>query len=61
MNNLAILLIALLVIGLLIVGPWFSIMAVNYLFGTSIQLTFWTWLAAFWLHLVVAGSNSSRN
>jgi hypothetical protein len=61
MNNLAILLLVLLIIGLFIVGPWLSILAVNQLFGTAIQLTFWNWLAAFWIHLVVAGSSSSKN
>lgn len=40
--------------ALIFVGPWLSIIAVNQLFGTTIQLTFWNWLAAFWLHFVVA-------
>jgi len=61
MNNLVILLLVLFVIGLFIVGPWLSILAVNQLFGTSIQLTFWNWLAAFWIHLVVAGSRTSKD
>jgi hypothetical protein len=42
-----------LILGLIILGPILSILAVNYLFGTSIAFTFWNWLAAFWLHMVV--------
>jgi hypothetical protein len=61
MNNLAILLVVVLIIALFIVGPWLSILAVNQLFGTSIQLTFWNWLATFWIHLVVAGSRTSKD
>ena len=61
MDKLIILLVVLLVIGLFVVGPWLSILAVNHLFGTTIQLTFWNWLAAFWLHLVAAASTSSKN
>jgi hypothetical protein len=61
MDKLAILLVVLIVIGLFIVGPWLSILAVNQLFGTAIQLTFWNWLAAFWIHLVVAGSSRSKD
>jgi hypothetical protein len=51
--------VILLVIGFFILGPWLSIMAVNTLFGTSIQLTFWNWLSVGWLHIVVASSYSS--
>lgn len=61
MDKLAILLVVVLVIALFIVGPWLSILAVNQLFGTSIQLTFWNWLATFWIHLVVAGSRTSKD
>jgi hypothetical protein len=51
--------VILLVVGLFILGPCLSIIAVNQLFGTSIQLTFWNWLSAFWLHVVVASTTSS--
>lgn len=60
MSNLAILLVAVFLIGLFIVGPWLSILAVNQLFGTAIQLTFWNWLATFWLHIVVASATSKN-
>lgn len=59
MDKLAVLLVVVIIIGLFIVGPWLSILAVNQLFGTSIQLTFWNWLAAFWIHLVVAGNSKN--
>ena len=48
--------LALFIIGLFVVGPWLSILAINQLFGTTIQLTFWNWLAVFWLHIVVAST-----
>jgi hypothetical protein len=50
--------LVLFIIGLFIVGPWLSILAVNQLFGTTIQLTFWNWLSVFWLHIVVASTTS---
>jgi hypothetical protein len=40
------------ILGLVILSPILSILAVNHLFGTSIAFTFWNWLAAFWLHMV---------
>jgi hypothetical protein len=52
--------VVLVVIGLFVVGPWLSILAINQLFGTAIQLTFWNWLSVFWLHIVVA-STTSKN
>jgi len=51
--------IVLFVMGLFVVGPWLSILAINQLFGTTIQLTFWNWLATFWLHIVVASTIKS--
>jgi len=50
--------VVLVVIGLFVVGPWLSILAINQLFGTAIQLTFWNWLSVFWLHIVVASTTS---
>lgn len=51
--------VLLFVVGILVLGPWLSILAVNQLFGASIQLTFWNWLAVLWLHMVVASTTSS--
>jgi hypothetical protein len=51
----------LLIVAILALGPFLSILAVNHLFGTAIGFTFWNWLAAFWLHLVVASTMSSKS
>jgi hypothetical protein len=40
---------------LVIIGPIFSIMALNTLFSVGIDLSFGTWFAMAWLHFV-AGS-----
>jgi hypothetical protein len=50
--------VILLIVGAFVLGPWLSILAVNQLFGTTIQLTFWNWLSAFWLHIIVASTTS---
>lgn len=49
------------VAALFIVGPVLSILAVNHLFGTTISLTFWNWVAAAWLHIVVASTTSKTS
>lgn len=51
--------VILLVIGLFILGPWLTILAINQLFGTAIQLTFWNWLSVAWLHIVAASTSKS--
>lgn len=50
--------VILLVVGLFVLLPWLSILAVNQVFGTAIQLTFWNWLSVVWLHIVVASTRS---
>lgn len=45
------------IVILLFVGPWFSILALNALFGLGIELTFGTWLAMFWVHLIITGTS----
>lgn len=47
-----------LIVGLFIVGPILSILAVNHLFGTAIAINFWNWVSVAWLHIVVASSAS---
>lgn len=37
---------------ILIVSPIFTIMSLNALFGTNIDLTVWTWLSVAWLTAV---------
>ena len=41
------------------VGPYFSILALNTLFGLGIEVTLGTWFAMFWLHVVLAAKASS--
>lgn len=50
--------VILLLVGLFVVGPWLTILAINQLFGTTIQLTFWNWLSVVWLQIVVASTSS---
>jgi 5-bromo-4-chloroindolyl phosphate hydrolysis protein len=56
--------VLLLVVVLIVVGPIFTIMALNHLFGLSIPLDFWSWLAIFWLMACLSvrasGNNSSK-
>jgi len=39
---------------LYVIGPYFTILALNTLFGLGIEVTFSTWFAMFWIHLVLA-------
>lgn len=47
------------VIGLFIISPILTIIAVNHLFGTAIAINFWNWVATAWLHLLVASKTST--
>lgn len=49
----------LIVVGLFVIGPWFTILAINQLFGTAIEFTFWNWLSVAWLHIVAASTSKS--
>lgn len=42
------------------IGPYFSIIALNTLFGLGIELTVGTWVAMLWLHIVLAAKSSSK-
>ena len=37
-------------------GPYFSILALNTLFGLGIELTVGTWFAALWIMIVIAAA-----
>ncbi len=50
--------VILLILPLFVVGPWLSILAINQLFGTAIQLTFWNWLSMTWFLLLIAKGTS---
>ena len=45
-------------LGMLIIGPFLSIAAVNTLFGLNIAYTFGTWLSVFWLNFTTFGGLS---
>jgi hypothetical protein len=49
--------VLLVILSLFVIGPWLSILAINQLFSISIKLTFWNWLSAVWLHIIVANSS----
>lgn len=50
----------LLLCGLIvIVGPIFTIWALNYLFHTDIPVNFYSWLSVMWLLVVLKANNSS--
>lgn len=44
---------------LVIFGPWVTMVAINYLFGTAIVWSFKTWCAIIWLAAVFGGVNYS--
>lgn len=52
-----ILVIALIAVFIFI-GPYFSIIALNTLFGLGIEVTLGTWFAMFWIHVVLASKVS---
>lgn len=53
-------LIGLLIVALIVVGPIFTILALNTLFPVlAIPFTFQTWLAAVWIGLLVGTKSSS--
>ena len=35
--------------GIVVLGPIFTLLALNTVFNLSIPITFWTWLSTFWL------------
>ena len=49
-----------LIVLFIFIGPYFTIMALNTLFGLGIEVTLGTWFAMFWLHLAFAAKFSSR-
>lgn len=50
------LLVAVVVLVIVIAGPFWTIWALNLLFGLSIPITFKTWLAVTWLEIVLTAS-----
>ena len=51
--------IALLVFVLLVfIGPWFTILALNTLFGLGLEVTMGTWFATLWLMILLGAGRS---
>lgn len=52
--------VILLYIGLIVIAPFITITALNYLFGLSIKYTFLNWLCVAWFHILVSKGVSSN-
>lgn len=61
MKSAGIVTLILVIVGLILIGPFFSILALNHLFGTGIEITFTSWLAMAWVHMIIAGAKSSSS
>lgn len=51
----------LILLCVILISPWFTILALNTLFGLSIPVTIWTWLSAFWLSALIGTSAINSN
>ena len=49
----ALIILAIIIIG---IGPVLTIISLNAVFGLTIGITIWNWLAVLWLSMLVAGS-----
>lgn len=56
LTPLAVILLITVFLTLFIIGPVFTIWALNLLFATNIPVTFWTWLSVLWLQAILIGS-----
>ena len=56
---LTVLFLFVLLVVLVVVGPFFTAWSVNYLFGTKIVMDFKTWCAMIWLMTILRGINIS--
>lgn len=56
MKTFGIIAIILLAIFLIGIGPVLTIISLNAVFGLTIGITIWNWLAVLWLSMLVAGS-----
>lgn len=57
----AIFAVVLLVVFLLVIGPWVTFLALATIFGLTTQYTFWTWLSIVWLFGAFGGVKFSRS
>ena len=56
MKTFGIIALIILVISLIGIGPVLTIISLNAVFGLTIGVTIWNWLAVLWLSMLVAGS-----
>ena len=56
MKTFGIIALIILVIILIGIGPVLTIISLNAVFGLTIGVTIWNWLAVLWLSMLVAGS-----
>ena len=56
MKTFGIIALIILVIILIGIGPVLTIISLNAVFGLTIGVTIWNWLAILWLSMLVAGS-----
>jgi hypothetical protein len=45
---------------MIFIGPVFTIMALNKVFGMTLVLDFYTWLSVFWLQALLVASASTK-
>jgi hypothetical protein len=48
-----------LIVLFIFIGPYFTILALNTLFGLGIEVTVGTWFAMLWLHLALVPKSVS--
>ena len=53
--------IVVLVFLVIFIGPWFTILMLNTLFGLGIEVTVGTWFAALWLMLIIGAGKASSS
>lgn len=56
MKTFGIIALIILTISLIGIGPVLTILSLNAVFGLTIGITIWNWLAILWLSMLVAGS-----
>ena len=56
MKTFGIIALIILTIILIGIGPVLTILSLNAVFGLTIGVTIWNWLAVLWLSMLVAGS-----
>lgn len=61
MNAFEAVFLVLLILALVVLGPIFTIWALNALFGFGIAPTFGNWLAMAWIHIVFGSAAASSS